>query len=224
MIAFYGVFKELSKSKFELDKTSAAISRRNSVRLSELLLETVGNDFIKEETKNDFQAPIVRMRSICSITDNMRGNEPKEHASVQEEKKTARVDPVNIKAANGDTIHDFDSDENRDAEKATYFDVAVLRCLLSAKWRLDGYLWSLEYLNSRLNEIADETLKETEDTKNFKTESFPYLMKNTAEKPNKAPLNPFIDTINLLYVPISSSKENLTPKKNFESNFNKRIR
>lgn len=43
---------------------------------------------------------------------------------------------------------------------ATFFDVAVMRCLLSSKWHSDGYIWALEYLGHRVSEVTDHVLKE----------------------------------------------------------------
>ena len=43
---------------------------------------------------------------------------------------------------------------------ATFFDVAVMRCLLSSKWHSDGYIWALEYLGHRVTEITDHVLRE----------------------------------------------------------------
>lgn len=52
---------------------------------------------------------------------------------------------------------------NSNVRDATYFDIAVMRCLLSSKWHADGYLWCLDYLSCRVVEITDYTIKEQDD-------------------------------------------------------------
>ena len=59
---------------------------------------------------------------------------------------------------------------------ATFFDVAVMRCLLSPKWHTEGYLWALEYLSYRVTEITDFTLKEQDNFFKFKSPSLPCLI------------------------------------------------
>ncbi len=56
---------------------------------------------------------------------------------------------------------------------ATYFDVAVMRCLLSPKWNSDGYIWALEYLSHRASEITDYTLREQDTLYQITSESTP---------------------------------------------------
>ena len=43
---------------------------------------------------------------------------------------------------------------NRDVMSATFFDVAVLRCLFCAQWEEEGVFWSLKYLDNRLKEVC----------------------------------------------------------------------
>ncbi|XP_022101911.1 protein unc-80 homolog isoform X3 [Acanthaster planci] len=45
-----------------------------------------------------------------------------------------------------------------DVFSATYFDVAVMRCLFIPHWAEEGVQWALMYLLSRLRQIADETM------------------------------------------------------------------
>jgi hypothetical protein len=56
---------------------------------------------------------------------------------------------------------------------ATFFDVAVLRCLLCPKWNSEGYLWSLEYLSYRVVEITDLMLKEQDTFFQVRSASLP---------------------------------------------------
>ncbi|XP_014671826.1 PREDICTED: protein unc-80 homolog [Priapulus caudatus] len=51
------------------------------------------------------------------------------------------------------------SPSNQDVRGATYFDVAVLRCLFIPQWEEDGVFWALQYLHERLKEIRDETCR-----------------------------------------------------------------
>ncbi len=45
---------------------------------------------------------------------------------------------------------------SQDVLSATYFDVAVLRCLFCPQWAEEGVYWSLRYVHQRLLEICDE--------------------------------------------------------------------
>jgi hypothetical protein len=64
---------------------------------------------------------------------------------------------------------------------ATYFDIGVMRCLLSPKWNTEGYLWSLEYLSHRVLEITDHILKEQDKLFKFKCPSMPSNLNNLFE-------------------------------------------
>ena len=61
----------------------------------------------------------------------------------------------------------------QDIRDATFFDVGVMRCLLSPKWNTEGYLWSLEYLSHRVLDITDYILKEQDKFFKFKCPSMP---------------------------------------------------
>ena len=63
---------------------------------------------------------------------------------------------------------------NMNTRSATYFDIAVMRCLLCSKWNTEGYLWALEFLSYRVNEITDYTLKEQDLLLNLKSTSMPF--------------------------------------------------
>lgn len=62
---------------------------------------------------------------------------------------------------------------NISIKDATFFDVAVLRCLLCPKWNSEGYLWSLEYLSYRVVEITDLILREQDNFFRVKSSSLP---------------------------------------------------
>lgn len=46
-----------------------------------------------------------------------------------------------------------------DILSASYFDIAVLRCLFSLHWSEDGVFWALKYIHQRLLEVCDEYLR-----------------------------------------------------------------
>lgn len=46
-----------------------------------------------------------------------------------------------------------------DILSASYFDIAVLRCLFSLHWSEDGVFWALKYVHQRLLEVCDEYLR-----------------------------------------------------------------
>ncbi|XP_064639472.1 protein unc-80 homolog [Lineus longissimus] len=49
---------------------------------------------------------------------------------------------------------------NPDILSASYFDVAVLRCLFSPSWVEDGVYWSLRYIHQRLLEVSDDLVRQ----------------------------------------------------------------
>ena len=55
------------------------------------------------------------------------------------------------------STHEALSSNVRDA---TYFVIAVMKCLLSSKWHAYGFLWCLEYLNFLVEEKNDFTVRE----------------------------------------------------------------
>jgi hypothetical protein len=62
---------------------------------------------------------------------------------------------------------------NASIKDATFFDVAVVRCLLCPKWNSEGYLWSLEYLSYRVVEITDLILREQDNFFQVRSSSLP---------------------------------------------------
>ena len=44
----------------------------------------------------------------------------------------------------------------QDVLSASYFDVAVLRCLFCPQWAEEGVYWALRYIHQRLLEVCDE--------------------------------------------------------------------
>lgn len=77
-------------------------------------------------------------------------------------KVTELEDNQDVKLATSSNVRD-----------ATFFDVAVMRCLLSPKWHSEGYLWCLEYLSCRVVEITDFTLKEQDGFFKLRSLSIP---------------------------------------------------
>ncbi|KAL7675904.1 hypothetical protein ACOME3_002164 [Neoechinorhynchus agilis] len=47
-----------------------------------------------------------------------------------------------------------------DTRKASFLDVAVVRALFSPGWKLEGFVWCLEYLSNRISAIADQVLQQ----------------------------------------------------------------
>ena len=49
--------------------------------------------------------------------------------------------------------------ESPDILSASYFDIAVIRCLFCLHWSEDGVFWALRYIQQRLLEVCDEFLR-----------------------------------------------------------------
>ena len=47
-------------------------------------------------------------------------------------------------------------DDQQDVLSASYFDVAVMRCLFCPQWSEDGVYWGLRYIHQRLLEVCDD--------------------------------------------------------------------
>jgi hypothetical protein len=153
----------------------------------------------------------------------------KDNSGMLEQRKEIQMDKANIKSA-------------------TYFDIAVMRCLLCPRWNHEGYLWALEYLSYRVNEITEFTLKEQDQFFKLNSESVPtninQLYKQIKGSIFDCELNdikyfnmrknysfhPFIDLINFICYgnDLTNSKYkflfNYSKRKKFESNFDTRIR
>ncbi|XP_021380201.1 protein unc-80 homolog isoform X3 [Mizuhopecten yessoensis] len=76
-----------------------------------------------------------------------------------------------------------------DILSASYFDVAVLRCLFCQYWSEDGIYWALRYIQQRLMEVCDEVFRRT-NTDRARSRSLPFsdikVLKN-----GSLPYNPF---------------------------------
>lgn len=77
--------------------------------------------------------------------------------------------PVNLSSRKSVTTTESDSS----VRLATFFDVSVMRCLMSSKWHASGYLWSLEYLACRVAEITDYILREQDAYYRVNSSSLP---------------------------------------------------
>ncbi len=105
------------------------------------------------------------MSSICNINDSDRkSNTPTPSASF-----LGNPDPfISPSIADGQVFHypkrvsvsNLTPPATDIVRSATFFDVAVMRCLLSSKWHSEGYIWALEYLGHRVSEITDYVLQE----------------------------------------------------------------
>jgi len=75
-----------------------------------------------------------------------------------------------------------------DVVSATYFDVAVMRCLFSPLWDTEGVYWALRYLHQRLLEIC--VCNEYQDSVTFRkrSESLPTLHVPTPLFPGPNPM------------------------------------
>jgi hypothetical protein len=136
---------------------------------------------------------------------------------------------------------------------ATFFDIAVMRCLFSPKWHTEGYLWALEYLSYRVTEISDFILREQDCYFKSKSSSLPYDMNKLGvfmgigayddsdilklddsrikESKNTQNSNDFIELINQIYIENDMSKRysiknalDSYKRKKYEANFLTRIR
>lgn len=181
-------------------------------------------------------------------------NEKKD--SIKEERfKRFELDPKKIEEdPKGESMPFDTSDEaNVNIKDATYFDIGVMRCLLSPKWNTEGYLWALEYLSHRVLEISDFILKEQDKLFKFKSPSVPSNMNDLFvlmgvgaksdinedllhdvpyknQDPNYA--SHFIDLINQIFFEndMSTNKSLLknpteySKRRRYEANFQTRIR
>jgi len=136
---------------------------------------------------------------------------------------------------------------------ATFFDIAVMRCLFSPKWHTEGYLWALEYLSYRVTEISDFILSEQDCYFKSKSSSLPcdlnklgifmgigayddsdtLKLDDSRFKENKTAqnTNDFIELINQIYIENDMSKRysiknalDSYKRKKYEANFLTRIR
>ncbi len=118
------------------------------------------------------KAPIANMSSICNINESgKKSSTPSPSTSflnysdlIYSPKTTITDDDLvfhsDKKIQKQATASSSSRLSTEIVRSATFFDVAVMRCLLSSKWHSEGYIWALEYLGHRVSEITDYVLKE----------------------------------------------------------------
>lgn len=77
-------------------------------------------------------------------------------------------------------------DTSPDVLSASYFDVAVLRCLFCPQWAEEGIYWALRYIHTRLLEVCDEVLRveyQRERSKSLPTPDIPIICDPTPPTP-----------------------------------------
>ncbi len=149
----------------------------NNIRFSHFLIKTVGDDIINDIEEFSRKAPLVHMSSICSFIDtpttqngspfglsreSLNENESQIDSSKLEVEKS-----VEEKKKEQDSPATFKQND----KDATFFDIALIRCIFNSKWQPEGYIWSLEYLYNRVTKIAEEIHKEQENYVNINTTS-----------------------------------------------------
>ena len=150
----------------------------NNIRLSHLLIKTVGDDIINDVEEFSRKAPLVHMSSICSFID-LPSTQTASPVLLSKKPSLNENDNqrVPFKLDNEKSIQDNkDLNDSRlickkNNKDATFFDIALIRCIFNSKWHPDGYIWSLEYLYNRVTKIADEINKDQENYAKIKTTS-----------------------------------------------------
>ena len=205
-----------------------------------------------QRCQNSVNDPLITIQTPDSISINVPIEDSKtDHTdqTIHKETKGNNVKPNSLNKLN-ETSEGKDKSSVR---SATFFDIAVMRCLLCPKWNHEGYLWALEYLCYRTTEITDYTLKEQDRFFKFKSASMPYNLdeiciqmgigsNDSSDNPtsNRSMYNnkksgynnQFIDLINQIYIETDLTNPKYTfnslfdfsKRKKYEANFHTRIR
>ncbi|XP_071950483.1 protein unc-80 homolog isoform X2 [Antedon mediterranea] len=128
-------------------------------------------DGLQEDIKqcNDLSvsgvAPLANLTDVC---DPSKGRDSKPvnicsvcHSTIKDNSCACKNNQVKSNLDECSTgLHSKHSSLTRfsDVSQATFFDVAVLRCLFSPNWNDEGIQWALTYLLTRLQEITDEKI------------------------------------------------------------------
>ncbi|RNA13664.1 hypothetical protein BpHYR1_016284, partial [Brachionus plicatilis] len=112
----------------------------------------------------------VKLRELGKAEEKQDQDQIKRSKTVKSNERESKTKILNEKI--------LDSKENLknlncNVRDATYFDIAVMRCLLSSRWHADSYLWCLDYLSCRVVEITDFTIKEQDDFYKINSLSIP---------------------------------------------------
>ena len=165
---------------------SSMISEIDELRdeLSNILIKTVGDDDITDGEILTKKAPLAHMSSICSFVDIPTQIEQPNLFSIKLSISTLNEHLIDFKE-NLKGKHVITTKTECEESKclknvvksnsnkiATFFDVALIRCILNSKWHSEGYIWSLEYLCNRITQIASEVMIENEETNDKIKNSF----------------------------------------------------
>lgn len=106
---------------------------------------------------------------------------------------------------------------SQDVRSATYFDVAILRCLFIPQWEEDGVFWALQYLYERLKEMRDEECRTQRTRQRSSSLPMPKITVSLYETPESSAKDLHLD-YQMEYTDQRGSFENLTGT---ESSFKK---
>ena len=185
------VVNEIRKPKYSLNSNcKAPLAHMSSIcSISDTSSATLNNNGRNSTTlscaKCNFLATNVNMNSALSCP-NCSSSKLKEFDTLNEHlknecqinrSKTIKSNEkfVQLKCSNDKILASKENlkNLNSNVRDATYFDIGVMRCLLSSKWHADGYLWCLDYLSCRVVEITDYTIKEQDDFYKINSLSIP---------------------------------------------------
>lgn len=231
----------------------------DSIQVSEFGSDTIrDSSTILNKGLATSRAPIVHMSSVCNFSDSFENENARPNkfffkqnsfnnniveTTKQEKilKLTNKQTSVTTEVFKGNSNISKNTTTKDLVKLATYFDVAVIRCMLSPKWHTEGYLWALEYLNYRVTDLTDTTLKEQFMTLKNKSSSYPMidnekLYNNTNTQYQQRPErykssklfkhneiggleNEFVNLINQLNL-----ESNFSSRTKYDNNFHYRIR
>ncbi len=148
----------------------------NNIRFSHFLIKTVGDDIINDIEEFSRKAPLVHMSSICSFIDTpttQNGSPLSKRESLNENENQIDSSKLEIEKNVEEKTKEQDSPAifKKNDKDATFFDIALIRCIFNSKWQPEGYIWSLEYLYNRVTKIAEEIHKDQENYVNINTTS-----------------------------------------------------
>ncbi|CAF1033932.1 unnamed protein product, partial [Brachionus calyciflorus] len=177
------VINEMKKPKYSLTSVSKApLAHMSSIcSISDSSTTTLINQNGRNSTiccsKCSFTANNIQLNSDGISCPNCAGVKLRENVNEPKQDEKLKLNDKDIRFENSKEII-LTSRENlkilsSNVKDATYFDIAVMRCLLSSKWHPDGFLWCLDYLSCRVVEITDYTIKEQDDFYKINSLSIP---------------------------------------------------
>ncbi|XP_067933205.1 protein unc-80 homolog [Watersipora subatra] len=111
---------------------------------------------------------------MCSAVKRRRNRAQEEDAGLTVPDDYASQDSIYC-GMSSDYARDFEIDR-LDTLQATYFDVAVLQCLMNSRWATSGVLWALCYIQKRLEEIIQCHLQTVQSIELNRSTSMPLPM------------------------------------------------